>query len=118
VVDLFFVLSGFLLGGICLDHREAPNYFRAFYVRRACRIFPLDYAWIAALEVLSLSTAFPTGAFGFTSRISPSPWAARAGNWFLGRVTPTIVVPFAGGVQRIPAGPERTGEEVQARLRA
>jgi peptidoglycan/LPS O-acetylase OafA/YrhL len=65
-VDLFFVLSGFLLGGILLDARNSPNFFKAFYTRRVFRIIPV-YALIVGLFYLCKGAGVP-------GRLAGSDW--------------------------------------------
>ena len=71
-VDLFFVLSGFLITRILLLSKNSPHFFSAFYARRALRIFPLYYAFLVVYFFL-LPALF---------RESITPFSAQVWSWF------------------------------------
>jgi peptidoglycan/LPS O-acetylase OafA/YrhL len=91
-VDLFFVLSGFLITGILLDAKGSSAYFRSFYMRRVLRILPLYYVCVFAYFFL-LIPALHILAPGRTSVVSavgrPASeqlwYFAHLSNWRIGR---------------------------------
>jgi peptidoglycan/LPS O-acetylase OafA/YrhL len=60
-VDLFFVLSGFFIGGILIDERESPRLIKVFYLRRALRILPVYYVTLGAIALAI--AARPPGSY-------------------------------------------------------
>lgn len=62
-VDLFFILSGFLITSILLGLREKEHYFKTFYARRALRIFPPYFLGVLTYVGLSFALGHP-GTWG------------------------------------------------------
>lgn len=78
-VDLFFVLSGFLIGGILIDTRDEPNYFSRFYIRRAFRILPLYFA--ALLVGIAVGQEGPRIPAIWYLTITQNIWMAVNNDW-------------------------------------
>ena len=71
-VNLFFVLSGFLITSILLEAREKPHYFKNFYGRRALRIWPV---YVLVLVVVYLNAPWFIGP-SILEAVKTAPWLA------------------------------------------
>lgn len=84
-VDLFFVLSGFFIGGILLEHRASPRLLPVFYLRRAARILPVYALLLLSFYLcrqIPLLTA-PHGGAYFTSTVPEWSYFAFLQNIFM-----------------------------------
>lgn len=83
-VDLFFVLSGFLITGILLETKGCSNFFSSFYARRVLRIFPLYFSCVAVFFWIVLPLAHAYG-HGLEVKSSAQGWYwLYLSNWRVG----------------------------------
>jgi peptidoglycan/LPS O-acetylase OafA/YrhL len=89
-VNLFFVLSGFLITGILLESRDKPHYFRNFYAHRALRIWPLYVLVIAVVYIQSDWFIGPP----FLTAVRQAPWIGYL--FFIQNLYPANMPPAIG----------------------
>jgi len=79
-VDLFFVLSGFLIIGILIDRRQSPNLLQVFYIRRIARIIP---PYILLIALFWTITSFARPGVYFNSSIPLAYYLTFTQNWWM-----------------------------------
>lgn len=92
-VDLFFVLSAFLITSILLASRERPHYFSTFYARRTLRIFPIYYC---LLLVYLLAAVAWGGPQSWTYWAMHALYLSSLVTYFHGWLFPAPVFVYAG----------------------
>src|SRR4051794_17335274 len=124
-VVLFFVLSGYLISSIVLEHGGGPGFLRTFYTRRVLRIWPAYY--VALLALVACGAGPPRGLWYFVtylqdtplyltlrpplwtspptgeSSATPGPWPSRSSSTCSGRPLCSSSAPGARRGWRVPA---------------
>ena len=95
-VDLFFVLSGFLIGGILIDARGSQSFFQTFYIRRFFRIIPIYYGWIFLYIALVAAAGPAIHARSFSGKPLPSGFEVYAHFFFLQNLVPFHLAEMPG----------------------
>jgi peptidoglycan/LPS O-acetylase OafA/YrhL len=80
-VDLFFVLSGFLITGVLLAEQHSPRYLSHFYIRRALRILPLYYVVVFIFFHVELPLAHHFQALRMLNGDSELFYWVQLSNW-------------------------------------
>ncbi len=83
-VDLFFVLSGFLITGILLDTKKSEKYFSSFYMRRVLRIFPLYMAFVLVFFWVAVPIAHALGHGSLVTSSAQKWYWLYLSNWRVG----------------------------------
>jgi len=83
-VDLFFVLSGFLIGSILMKNRGATNFFKAFYVRRFLRIIPVYYLLLVIFILLRYTAIYQPDAYIFEKQLPVGYYFLFLQNFLMG----------------------------------
>lgn len=95
-VDLFFVLSGFLIGSILFKNIGSPNFFRTFYIRRAARIIPVYFMLLIVFWVVKQTSWYQSDAYIFQKNLPLLPYFLFLQNFvmsFAGHFGPEALTP-------------------------
>ena len=71
-VDLFFVLSGFLIGSILVRNKRSKNYFSTFYLRRLVRIVPNYFLLVVIFMIILAIPWFADNYFLTGNNVIPA----------------------------------------------
>lgn len=82
-VDLFFILSGFLIGNILLTNKHSGSLFKTFYIRRFLRIIPVYYLLLIVFVILTFTSLYDTDAYIFSNPLPVGAYFLLIQNFYM-----------------------------------